>query len=118
MKYVKKPVVIEAITFEQLVAHGLDQDGATVHADGVPWSFLYQGYYIMRENDDCYLIPSDEGTTRFNRGELLVTSVYGEIYPVEAKNFYDTYEPVSQEVPPLQDIGEQQPDLIAQQRET
>ena len=39
--YRKKPVVIEAITFDELVAHGL-ANGANV-VNGMPWSFQYKG---------------------------------------------------------------------------
>ena len=37
MKYRKKPVVIEAITFDELVEYGKAHGGNIV--DGMPWSF-------------------------------------------------------------------------------
>ena len=46
MKYRKKPVVIEAITFDELVEHGR-QSGAIVN--GMPWSFEYNGHPITHE---------------------------------------------------------------------
>lgn len=91
--YRKKPVVIEAITFDELVAYGRGT-GAPIH-NGMPWSFQYQGQAITHENDDCYLIPTLEGTMRFERGEMLITGVNGEIYPCKADIFEKTYEPVS-----------------------
>lgn len=91
MKYRKKPVVIEAITFDELVEHGKVVGGNIVN--GMPWSFDYNGHPITHENDDCYLIPTLEGTMRFNRGEMLITGVQGEIYPCKPDIFEATYEP-------------------------
>lgn len=91
-KFRKKPIVIEAITFEQLVSHGIEQ-GAGLH-NGMPWSFEYNGHPITHENDDCYLIPTLEGTMRLLRGEWLITGVNGEIYPCKPDIFEKTYERV------------------------
>lgn len=90
MKYRKKPVVIEAITFEELVEHGV-RSGAPI-INNMPWSFSYAGQPITHENDNCYLIPTLEGTMKFQRGDMLVTGVKGEIYPVRIDIFSDTYE--------------------------
>jgi hypothetical protein len=92
MKYRKKPVVIEAITFDELVEHGKAQ-GAPLH-HGVPWSFTYAGHAITHENDDCYLIPTLEGSLRMGRGDMLIIGVAGEIYPCKLDIFAATYEPV------------------------
>lgn len=90
MKYRKKPVVIEAITFDELVKYGRE-NGANI-VDGMPWSFEYKGQRITHENDDCYLIPTLEGTMNFNRGDMLITGVNGEIYPCRIDIFVKTYE--------------------------
>lgn len=90
-KYRKKAVVIEAITFDELVSHGIEQ-GAPLHG-GMPWSFDYKGQPITHENDNCYLIPTLEGTMRFERGDMLITGVAGEIYPCKFAIFAETYEP-------------------------
>ena len=87
----KKPVVIEAITFEELVQHGLDNNAHVV--DGVPWSLTYKGHPITHEDNDCYLVPTLEGIMRFNRGDMLITGVAGEIYPCKKEIFEQTYEP-------------------------
>lgn len=87
----KKPVVIEAITFDELVQHGL-QNGANV-VGGIPWSFQYQGHPITHENDDCYLIPTLEGTMKMGRDDMLITGVKGEIYPCKLEIFAATYDP-------------------------
>lgn len=93
-KYRKKPVVIEAITFEELVAHGM-ANGANI-VNGEPWSFQYQGRPITHENTDCYLIPTLEGTMKMTRGDMLITGVKGEIYPCRGDIFTATYEPVNE----------------------
>ncbi len=92
MLYRKKPVVITAITFDELVEHGR-LSGANQH-NGMPWSFEYGGHPLTHENDDCYLIPTLEGTMRFERGDMLITGVQGEIYPCKGDIFAATYEPV------------------------
>jgi hypothetical protein len=95
VRFRKRPVVIEAITFDELVAHGLAApDNTSVH-NGMPWSFIYAGHPITHESDDCYLIPTLEGTMRLNRGDMLITGVKGEIYPCRCDIFEQTYEAVS-----------------------
>lgn len=86
----KKPVVITAITFDQLVAHGIAADGNVVN--GMPWSFSYAGHGITHENDDCYLIPTLEGTMKMGRDDMLITGVKGEIYPCKRDIFEATYD--------------------------
>ena len=87
----KKPVVIEAITFAELVEHG--KAAGVPLVNGMPWSFDYKGQPISHENDNCYLIPTLEGTMRFDRGDMLITGVKGEIYPCKADIFAATYDP-------------------------
>jgi hypothetical protein len=90
-QYRKKPVVITAITFDELVQHGRDS-GANIVA-GMPWSFTYAGQSISHENDDCYLIPTLEGVMKMGRADMLITGVKGEIYPCKADIFAATYDP-------------------------
>lgn len=105
MRFRKKPVVIEAITFDELVKFG--RDYSTNIVNGMPWSFNYtveftddnghlqcEAHPITHENDSCYLIPTLEGTMKFNRGDMLITGVKGEIYPCKADIFAATYEAV------------------------
>lgn len=91
-KYRKKPVVIEAITFDELVKHGLE-NGANVN-NGMPWSWNYNGHPITHENDQCYLIPTLEGTHNMTPADMLITGVKGEIYPCKRDIFEATYEKV------------------------
>ena len=92
----KKPVVITAITFDQLVTHGTERCKAEGResniVNGMPWSFSYAGHPITHENDDCYLIPTLEGTMKMGRDDMLITGVKGEIYPCKRDIFDATYD--------------------------
>ena len=90
MKYRKKPVVIEAITFEEFVEYGKNNGGNIVN--GMPWSFNYNGHPVTHENDECYLIPTLEGTLNLTPQDMLITGVNGEIYPCKIDIFEKTYE--------------------------
>ena len=63
MKYRKKPVVINAITFDEFVEYGKTHGGNIVN--GMPWSFEYNGHPVTHGNDTCYLIPTLEGDFHF-----------------------------------------------------
>lgn len=91
-KYRKKPVIIEAITFQELVEHGKANGGNIVN--DMPWSFDYKGHQITHENDQCYLIPTLEGTHNMTPNDMLITGVKGEIYPCKIDIFEATYEKV------------------------
>jgi hypothetical protein len=105
MKYRKKPVVIEAITFHELVEHGHKYIEQNPHdgnygfhengneRSGLPWHFKYNGHAITHENDRCYLIPTPEGTMMFTPDDMLITGVNGEIYPCKLDIFIKTYDP-------------------------
>ena len=89
-QYRKKPVVVEAITFEELVAYGRTQ---TEDTNGMPWSFDYKGQPITHEDDQCYLIPTLEGSMKMTPEDMLITGVQGEVYPCKIDIFEATYEP-------------------------
>lgn len=90
MKYRKKPVVIEAFTFDELVEHGRNS-GANI-VNGMPWSWKWNGYPITHENDSCYLITTLEGSMNMTRSDMLIVDVKGEIYPCKREIFDATYE--------------------------
>lgn len=90
-KFKKKPVVIEAITFDELVEYG--KKNQTFIVNDMPWSFDYKGHPITHENDECYLIPTLEGTHNFTPKDMLITGVRGEIYPCKIDIFFETYDP-------------------------
>jgi len=91
MKFRKKPVIIEAITFDELVEYGRVNGGNIVN--GMPWSFEYKGHRITHENDERYLIPTLEGTHNMTPQDMLITGVKGEVYPCKIDIFEATYEP-------------------------
>jgi hypothetical protein len=86
----KKPVVIEAVTFEEFVEYGRNNDAHIVN--GMPWSFNYKGHPVTHENDECYLIPTLEGILQFTPSDMLITGVKGEIYPCKLDIFEVTYD--------------------------
>lgn len=88
-KYKKKGVVIEAITFDELVKHGIES-GAPL-TNGMPWSFDYKGQPITHENDECYLIPTLEGTMNMTPDDMLITGIKGEVYPCKVDIFNESY---------------------------
>lgn len=91
-KYRKKPVVIEAITFDEFVKYGKSVMDQSMLVKGMPWSFMYKEHTVTHENDECYLIPTPEGTMHFTPEDMLITGVNGEIYPCKKDIFEKTYE--------------------------
>ena len=91
-RFRKKPVVVEAITFDELVAYGIANSQNIVN--GMPWSFNYEGHPITHENDDCYIISTLEGLHNMTPKDMLITGVKGEIYPCKIDIFEATYDPV------------------------
>jgi hypothetical protein len=91
-RYRKKPVVVEAVTFDEFVEYGRLAPDANI-VSGMPWSFTYKGWAVTHENDDCYLIPTLHGYVRFERNSFLITGVDGDIYPCDYRTFVKTYEP-------------------------
>jgi hypothetical protein len=89
--YRKKPVEIEAITFDEFIEYGKNNCGAHI-VNGMPWSFCYKGHPITHENDKRYLIPTLEGTMDFTPNDMLITGVNGEIYPCKLDIFEKTYD--------------------------
>ncbi len=92
MKFRKKPVVIEAFTFDEMVSLGLATSKNIVN--GMPWSFDVNGHAVTHENDDCYVICTLEGTHHMTRADMLIVGIKGEIYPCKLDIFEATYEPV------------------------
>ena len=96
----KKPVVIKAITFDELVKHGVKfiedhpETGNFGPDEKTPWSFNYDGHPITHENNECYLIPTLEGTMQMTTKDMLITGIDGEIYPCKIDIFNKTYDKV------------------------
>jgi hypothetical protein len=94
MKFRKKPVVIEAVQFNQPADHPavkpayFDQDGKIrwVQGDdpGVNVFACRQGFYI----------PTLEGGHEVTPGDWIIKGVQNELYPCKPDIFEATYEPV------------------------
>lgn len=91
-RFVKKPIEVEAITFDDLVQHGINSMQPEHLINGMPQSFEYNGHPITHETDQCYLIPTIEGTMKFTPDDMLITGVEGEIYPYKIDIFIKTYD--------------------------
>lgn len=66
-KFRMKPMIVEAITFDELVAYGLTQTDNIYN--NMPWSFKFMDVPITHETDDCYIIG---GIERLTRNQMLV----------------------------------------------
>jgi len=86
-----KPVVVTAITFDDLVQHGRDH-GANI-VNGMPWSFAYKGRPISHENDDCYLITDGGKTHQVRRDAVVVIDSQGFLSVQSAAVFRTLFEP-------------------------
>lgn len=99
-QYRKKPVVIDAITFDELMQHGIEQCKAEGREssiiNGKPWCFTYKGHPISHERDDCYIIPTLESPHghHMTPDDMLITGVAGELYPCKIDIFLSTYQRV------------------------
>lgn len=91
-KYRKKPVIINALTFDELVKYGIEN--AENMLNGIPWFFKVNGHPISHENDECYLIETLEGTMSMTPQDMLIIGLKGEIYPCKLDIFNLSYEPI------------------------
>lgn len=95
--YYKMPIVVEAISFDELVEHGIAQCKAEGREsniiNGKPWSFTYKGHPISHEADDCYIVPSLENPNghHMTPDDVLITGTHGEIYPCKKHIFEANY---------------------------
>lgn len=94
-KYRKKPVEIEAITFEEFIEIG-KKSADYLEEGGMPLHFKYNGHPVTHETDTCYIIPTLEGDMMFTSNDVLITGVKGEIYPCKKDIFEETYELISE----------------------
>ena len=89
-KYRKKPVVIEAITFTELIEYGKVNCANIVK--GMPWAFRYNGYPVSHETDECYIITTMGGTLYMKPTDMLITGFSGEIQICKLNLFRKIYE--------------------------
>jgi len=82
MKYRKKPVVIEAMIWED--------NGFEIAA------FMKQG--VQTENKRYLIIPTLEGDMKADLGDYIIKGVRGEFYPCKPDIFLETYELVEEDL--------------------
>ena len=87
-KFKMKPMIVEALTFDELIKYGLTQTDNVYN--NMPWSFKYMGVPITHETDDCYII---DGDIRFTRNQMLVMKG-NELSVVDADAFELISEPL------------------------
>lgn len=88
MKY-SITVIVEAITFDELVQYGRDNGGNIVK--GMPWSFRYEGEPITHNTDTCYLVTTPEGTKNMTSDNMLITGVTGKLFVMTIEEFEKIY---------------------------
>lgn len=93
-KFRKKPVEIEALTFNEMLQYGAENGGMLV--DGVPESFMINNYPIWRVYNN-YKIRTLEGDHLMTRDDILIIGVKGEIYPCKKDIFEMTYDKIEGE---------------------
>lgn len=94
-KFRKKPVVIEAMTWDELVQYGIDNGGNVVN--GLPWSFQINGRPVTHDcqnGRDRYLISTLEGQMEMTRDDMCIIGIKGEAYPCKRDFFEASYEEV------------------------
>ena len=84
-KYVKKPVVIEAMVFEDTV-DCLAELSEFIGNKEVRVSYA--------EPEPKLLIETLEGTMKANEGDYIIKGISGEFYPCKPDIFHKTYEEV------------------------
>ena len=58
-------------TFDEFVEYGRNM-GVPLHGNGeMPWSFIFIGYPVTHENDQCYLISTTEGFKKFTPRDVI-----------------------------------------------
>ena len=87
-KYRMKPMIVEALSFDELIQYGLTQTDNVYN--NMPWSFEYMGVPITHETDDCYIIG---GYTEFTKNQMLVVKD-GELQIVDVDAFEIISEPL------------------------
>ena len=87
MKYRKKPVVIEAIQFnENFIGTKCSYEF---------WKAFEEGIISQTEDKDKLIIKTLEGDMTASKGDYIIKGVNGEFYPCKPDIFEKTYEAVN-----------------------
>lgn len=82
---------IEFVTFNEFLEYGKNQPNANI-VDGMPWSFVYKNINITHENDECYIISTENGYYYFTPNQYLITDEDGDTYPLDKELFNSQYD--------------------------
>lgn len=88
-KFIKKPAQVEAITFAELVSHGVQSGGHVV--DGYLWSFNYMGYAVTSYDENIYRL-SNAGTEMFFSPNDMLVAADGKLSAINKDLFNRFYE--------------------------
>lgn len=92
MKYVKKPVAIDAFQLDDY-GYNIEEWFWDAVCDG---DIIIHGLLDKFYRDPIWCeIKTHEGTMRANPGDYIIRGVKGEIYPCKADIFEETYEAVN-----------------------
>lgn len=92
-KYKLKPMVLEALSFKELMEYGVK------HTDNVynnmPWSFEFMNCKFTHETDTQYFVTTSDSDmgTYFTENQMLVIE-NNRAYIIDIDTFNQTYEPV------------------------
>lgn len=91
MKYIKKPVVIEAFQYDgDMKKSNGDYYVPSWAAEALENGVLYYGTSLPRE----LFIETLEGHLHVSVGDYIIKGAHGELYPCKPDIFAKTYEPV------------------------
>lgn len=88
-KFRMKPMVVEAITFDEITSYWETQ----VDKNDYSWAFNYNGVPIVREREDYYLIGGVDG---FTKNHLLIIENNGAFSVVEKDAFDVISKPIEE----------------------
>ena len=74
-QYQRKPVIIEAFTFDELVDYGRKTNAHQVN--GMPWNFDFRGKPVTHETDTHYIVDTFVNVTP---NHMLIIGEHGDMY--------------------------------------
>lgn len=90
MKYIKKPIAIEAEQWYPDQPYDYETDGI----NGIPMRHWKNGVYDNPLSPTGYTIETLEREVSVSPGDYILTGIEGERYPCKSHIFMKTYEPV------------------------
>lgn len=85
MKFRKKPIVIEAFTFEEVIEAGRETATATI--EDHPAAFLFRGIQLSYAGNHTYSLVTPDGMVDFTPDDVLMVSPEGVVYPCSKDAF-------------------------------